>query len=359
VGKEDFAKNSSIGIKTKRRTTGMLEITSERHLKNLKEIHSFLHDSGIEYKMDWSDERVFHLKDSTVQLRYVDTENFKMDYTKRFGLKGIPHNYFIDITLKNKINGIRTIWIKDWEIEEVADIIDVDGTALTNYRRKWNVLKSYIKTASGMIDNRFYGRDCEIRELTNKELRPFLVKNCFYGYRSANKNLGLFLKKEKNGQPKGTLLMIYTFGHPFFSKGLYDIEVIRVGTKLFCQVIGGASKLLKNFLIKYPSLIIGKKEVKVEKIVFIVDADHNSGSSLETLGFKFISHKGAGFMNVDAATGKVSQRKPAQHKQIMAKMAKGEIYSVGNAGSIIYTIKRSDYLGPEYVENEENSTIIN
>jgi len=322
----------------------MEKISEERHLKNLREIEDFLKNENIPYEIDKEDERIFYLNEGTLQIRYVDTENHKMDYSKRFGIKGIYHDYFIDITKSNKEKGIRTIWIKDWEVENSRDIIDINGNEIKNYRRKWYVLKSYIKTATGKIDHRFYARDCEVRELTNKELRPFLEENCFYGYRSASVNLGLFLKKDKKGFKKGTLLMIYTFGHPFFSKGLYDVEVIRVGTKLYCQVVGGASKLLKYFLINYPTIKIGKGMVDVNKVVFIVDADHNSGQSLETLGFTFVSHDGCGFMNVDTKTGEVFQRKPTRHKEIMQRMANGEIYSVANAGSIIYMLNREEYL---------------
>lgn len=315
----------------------------ERHMKNLKEIEDFLIENNIPFEIDKDDNRIFHLNDGNLQLRYVDSENHKMDYEKRFGIKGIPHDYFINITKENREKGIRTIWIKDWEIEGFEDGIDINGEKLMN-RRKWNVLQSYIKTATGNVEYRFYGRDCEVREIDNKILRPFLEENAFYGYRSANTNLGLFLKKNKNGFKKGTLLMVYTFGHPFFSKGLYDVEVIRVATKLFCQVIGGASKLLKYFLVNYPQLKIGKRIVDVNKVVFIVDADHNDGRSLETLGFKFVSHEGHGFMNVDTTTGEVFQRKPMQHKLIMERMRKGEIYSVANAGSIIYMLERDEYL---------------
>lgn len=319
-------------------------IIDKRHIHNLNEIKNFLLESNIQYDISADNERIFILNDGKLELRYVDTENYKMDYERRFGIKGIPHNYFINITKSNRAKGTRTVWIKDWEVEESKTIIGTSGKELPNYRRKWNVLRSYIKAGTGNIDNRFYARDCEVREVPNSELRPFLEENCFYGYRSANTNLGLYLKKDKNGFKKGTLLMIYTFGHPFFSKGLYDVEVIRVGTKLFCQVIGGASKLLKYFLINYPVLTIGKREVAVNKIVFIVDADHNDGRSLETLGFKFVSHDGYGFMNVDTTTGEVFHRRPMQHKQIMEKMAKGLVYSVANAGSIIYMIDRNEYL---------------
>lgn len=321
-------------------------VKDKRHLNNLKEILDFLNRNDISFEIDKKDNRIFHLNEGKIQLRYVDSENHKMDYSKRFNIKGIDHDYFVNITKDNRENGIRTIWIKDWEIEEHKTIVNIDGKELKDYRRKWNVLKSYITTAVGKIDKdkRFYARDCEVGTMTNKEIRPFLEENCFYGYRSSNTNLKLFLKKDKNGLKKNTLLMVYTFGHPFFSKGLYDVEVIRVATKLNCQVIGGASKLLRHFMLNYPTLEIGKKTVNVNKIVFIVDADHNDGRSLEKLGFEFVSHRGHGFMNVDTTTGEVFHRKPMQHKLIMEKMSKGEIYSVANAGSIIYYIDRNKYL---------------
>jgi hypothetical protein len=329
------------------------KITNQRHLNNLNEIVNFLNTNSISFRQDDVNERIFYLKDGELELRYVDTENHKMDYTKRFGIVGIPHNYFIDITLANREKGIRTIWIKDWEVEETKTITDINGNEVKDYRRKWNVLQSYIKTSVGQIEHRIYARDCEIREVPNKELRPFLVTNCFYGYRSATKNLGLYLKKDKNGIEKGTLMMVYTFGHPFYGKNLYDVEVIRVGTKLFCQVIGGASKLLKHFLVNNPTITYNKKERDVNDIVFIVDADHNDGGSLVTLGFEFVSHKGAGFMNVNMTTGEVFHRKPMQHKQIMEKMAKGEIYSVANAGSIIYKLDRKSYMLEHNIEEVE------
>jgi hypothetical protein len=312
-----------------------------RHINNLQTIEDFLKTTNIPYTRE---DKIFYLNDRKFEIRYVDSENHKMDYEKRFGIKGIPHNYFVNITKKNKEAGIRTMWIKDWEMEDFKTITDIDGVELVDYKRKWNVLQSYIKTATGNIEKRFYARDCEIREITNKELRPFLEENSFYGFRSASVNLGLFSKKDKNGIKKDTLLMVYTFGHPFFGKGLYDIEIIRVATKINCQVIGGASKLLSKFIINYPTLKIGDKVVNVNKIVFIVDADHNDAKSLETMGFTFVSHKGCGFMNVEVSTGKVFHRQPMHHKLMMEKKAKGEIYSVANAGSIIYTIDREYYL---------------
>jgi len=325
-----------------------------RHINNLKKINDFLLSLDIPFRNEGN---IFYLNEDKFEIRYVDSENHKMDYEKRFGIKGIPHNYFINITKKNKELGIRTMWIKDWELEETKTITTIDGIELKDYNRKWNVLQSYIRTATGKISNRVFARDCEIKQISNKELRPFLDENCFYGYRSSNVNLGLYLKKDKNNVKAGTLLMIYTFGHPFFGKGLYDVEIIRVATKLNCQVVGGASKLLTNFLKNYPVLSIAGKEVFVRKIVFIVDADHNDAKSLDSLGFTFVSHNGNGFMNVETATGKVSHREPMHHKLIMERMAKGEMYSVANAGSIIYTIDKNEYLKKISKETETEDNI--
>ena len=53
--------------------------------------------------------------------------------------------------------------------------------------------------------------------------------------------------------------MIYTFGKNFFGKD-NSIEVLRVGTKKFSNVVGGASKLLKYFINNYPTLKMGATE---------------------------------------------------------------------------------------------------
>jgi len=325
--------------KVKKRITDLL-----RHSRNLNEIKSFLIREDVPYEVNTQSGNILYLNDGKLELRYVDTENHKMDYSKRFGIEGIPHNFFINITKANRDRGIRTIWIKDWEVEESKTVTGVAGNELVDYRRKWNVLQSYILTGTGHVKNRFYARDCEVREVPNEEHRRFLEEHCFYGFRAATVKLGLYLKKDKEGLKQGDLLMIYTFGHPFFSKGLYDVEVIRVGTRLFCQVIGGASKLLAHFMRNYPTMNVAGKVINVNKIVFIVDADHNDGRSLETLGFKFVLYKDGGFMNVDAKTGKVFHRQPMQHKLIMERMAKGEVYSVANAGSMIYVMERSEWL---------------
>jgi hypothetical protein len=288
---------------------------------NIKEIEDFLVENEIAFKLEGD---IFYLLEGKLQLRYANAVAIKIGYLKRFGYDGVNKNYCFDITMKLRKEGIRVIWIKDFEMADA---------------RKWRVIKSYILSACGKVKNRIYARDCEVRVISNKEARKFLEENSFYGYRSASVTYALFLKKDKGDLKKGDMLMLISFGHAFFGKGKYEAECIRSSTLANTQVIGGSSKLMKRF-IEEPFFISGGKEIHWKKFVFYLDADHNSGNSMETLGYEFIDAK-SGFMNVEVATGKVTQRKPLEHAAIMLRQAKGEIVSTPTAGVRTYIYDRS------------------
>lgn len=238
---------------------------------------------------------------------------------------GVSKDHFRDTSIANEAAGIRTIWIKPWEF--LADT------------PKRAVVESIILTAAGQIHCTFNGRDTEVREVTTKELRPFLEQNSFYGFRGSSIALGLYLKKDVGEYAKGTLLMVYTFGHPFFGgkKKKYDVEVIRAATLRNTQVRGGASKLFKHFVTNFPVIKIGPNMVEWNTICYYVDYDHNSGNSLPHLGFTFEKYAGPGFMNVTTATGKATHREPARHAEIMRLIREGDMYSVFNAGVKVFT----------------------
>lgn len=343
---------------------------SDNDLEHIAEIKEFLAFREIPYTEDEKVFGLFHLNDGLLQLRYVNSYYHPMDNSKRFGekCKGIPHNYFSIISHKNADNGIRTIWIFDFEMEQTNPIWK-DGHYIEDYHRQWEVIKNTICTATGHIDKRIYARDCECREISNTEARPFLDTNCFYGYRSATNTVALFLKKDKCGLKKGTMLMVYSFGHGFYAnkKHLEDpsIEIIRVSTLIGCQVIGGMSKCLKTFLVNHPTMEIGGREVLVNKLIFYCDASHNDGRGMQAsaLGFDFVSWDiQGGFMNVftddceekierngKVATlkgkrGQVFHRKPMFHKEIMRLIGEGKIISVANAGTIVYHMTRDKFL---------------
>lgn len=341
---------------------------------HMNEIRDFFKEEGIPYEEDNDTYGLFHLNERTVQLRYVDSFYFPMDNEKRFGEigKGVPHNYFVDISHRNADKGIRTIWCFDFEMEETNPIVK-DGVEIKDYRRQWEVIKNTLRTCCGHIHHRFFARDCEVREVDNKELRPFLETNCFYGYRSANKNLGLYLKKDKKGLKKGTLLMVLTFGYNFYGNKKREdnpfIEIIRASTLIECQVIGGMSKLLTHFCKEYPTLHVGDRDIMVNELIFYCDASHNDGRGMShsALAFNFVSWENCGFMNrwkcdydgsqdprickngkgfkgLKGKKGEIFHRKPLYHQQIMQLMSEGKIVSIANAGTSVFSILRKDWL---------------
>lgn len=332
---------------------------TEQDVVNVDLIKNFLNDTEIPYINNADEFGVFHLNDGKIQVRYVNSFYHKMDNSKRFGdkCKGIKHDYFINISHGNIDNDIRTIWVFDFEMSQTNEAV-INGVKILDYHRQWEVIKNTIRTACGKIKYRFYARDCEVKLVDNATLRQFLDTNCFYGYRSANKNLGLYLKKDKNGFKKGTLLMVYTFGYNFYgNKARPDdpfIEIIRVSTVNECQVIGGASKSLKHFFMDYPTLHIGERDVNVREVKFYVDASHNDGRAMTAMKFKFVSWTGAGFMNLwtedfndgklKGKKGEIFHRKPMFHKRIMELIGEGKIISVANAGTIVYSITKDEFL---------------
>ncbi|MBR6517638.1 MAG: hypothetical protein IKT40_12475 [Bacilli bacterium] len=359
---------------------------SEMDLFHVQEIRDFLISKEIEFIEDEEIFGLFHVNDKTCQLRYVNSYFHPIDNSRRFGdiCKGIPQTYFSEISHINADNGIRTIWIFDFEMEQTNDAL-VNGEIVQNFRRQWEVIKNTICTACGRIDKRIYARDTEAREITNTYARPFLEANCFYGYRSATKTVGLFLKKDKKGLKAGTLLMVYSFGANFYGNKKFQdnpkIEIIRVSTLLGCQVIGGMSKCLKHFLQENPTMEVGGRTVSADKYIFYVDASHNDarGMKADGLGFNFVSwDKQGGFMNrwtcdheevvikddkkitLKGKRGEIFHRKPLFHKEIMRLIGEGKIVSIGNAGTIVFEMTREEYLSrfedtKDIIENNNNN----
>ena len=292
---------------------------TEYDLRILSEIHEFLEQNGIEYSTEYEN-FCLHFGNPngkrSYEICYVNSAEYPIEY-KQYGIEGIKTDYFYNLSYKAEhVDNSFICLVKDYE---------------WNDPRKREVLKSYWLYAAGKVKNKFYARDCEVREVLTKEARVFESEHCFYGKRGASLNLGLYTKKEKYGIPANTLIMLYTFGKNFFGKD-NSIEVLRVGTMKFCTVTGGASKLLNYFLDNYKTLKVGNNQVPVEKLKFYSDYDHNIGSSMEQLGFKFVNYSKGGFMNLWLETGEVKHREPSRHKEIMQKMEEGLLLAIPNSG---------------------------
>lgn len=299
---------------------------NEKDFQNIEEIKGFLEENNIDYKNEGLNFVLWHDNPGgrrSYQIEYVTSNKFPISYPK-YNIEGVDKNYFYNLSVEAEKNNSFKLWIKDFE---------------WNDENKKEVLKSYILHAAEKTPNQFYARECEVRIVDSKAAREFESINCFYGKRGASLNLGLFTKKEKNGIPAGTLVMLYTFGKNFFGKNNDYIEIIRVGTLRFCHVSGGSSKLLKHFLNNHKTIKIGKNVVNVKYIKFYSDYDHNIGNSMDSLGFKFEGYSKGGFMNLWLETGKVKNREPMRHKWVMEQMSLGNVLAIPNAGVKNYILK--------------------
>ena len=299
---------------------------TEKDINNLNEIKSFLDENEIEYSTEYDNFCIWYGNPNgkrSYEIEYVPSLQFPITYPK-FNINGVDKNYFFDLSYaaEHEHNSFK-LWIKDFEWE--------------NPRQK-EVLKSYILHAADKTPNKWFARDCEVKIVQTKEARKFEEENCFYGKRGASLNLGLYSKKEKNGIPKGTLLMIYTFGKNFFGKNENMIEIIRVGTLKFSHVVGGSSKLLKHFINNHKIIKIGKNDVVVKQLKFYSDYDHNLGGSMESLNFEFINYSKGGFMNYWVDEGIAKQREPMRHKWVMEQMKLGKCLAIPNAGVKTYIL---------------------
>lgn len=101
------------------------------------------------------------------------------------------------------------------------------------------VVKSRIKNALGIIENKIYARKCVVKEISSKEGRLFLGKYHLQGSGRAKYYFGLFYENE--------LLLIMSFGAPARAharkKGL--IELKRMCNKPGTSIVGGVSKVFK------------------------------------------------------------------------------------------------------------------
>lgn len=135
--------------------------------------------------------------------------------------QGKGNNYHLDKTNKCEEQGYQLLHIFENENIEI-----------------W---KSIIANKLG-LSQRIFARKTELRELEYSDIKEFLNENHVQGEAKSSINYGLFFNNE--------LVQVMTFAKPRFNKN-YDYELIRLCTKKFTSVIGGASKLFKYFVTKH------------------------------------------------------------------------------------------------------------
>jgi very-short-patch-repair endonuclease len=144
-----------------------------------------------------------------------------------------------------------------------------------DWLNKQEIIKSMILNKLGKTLHKIYARKCEIKEINdNKLIKEFLEKNHIQEFVGSKIKIGLLHNNE--------LISLMTFGDRRVAMGKKltkegEYELLRFCNKLNTNVIGGASKLFKYFIINY----------KPEEITTYADRSISQGKLYETLGFKF------------------------------------------------------------------------
>lgn len=132
------------------------------------------------------------------------------------------------------------------------------------------IVKSIVLSKFNIYKQKFGARLCTVREISGSVSNNFLAKNHIQGETRAKIHLGLYREDELVG------VMSFT-RRSKLSGGKNDDcwELIRFCTKLYTQIHGGASKLLKYFVDKYSPT----------KIISFSSNDISTGKLYRKLGF--------------------------------------------------------------------------
>lgn len=168
---------------------------------------------------------------------YIPTKNLAIEYDGLYwhstkNQKSM--SYHLQKTMACMKKGIRLIHVYDAE-----------------WRDKKEIVKSMILSALGIYERKEYARNCEVREVKDRNtVINFFDENHIQGaVHKYNLCLGLYKNEE--------LLQAVVFGKQHFGRN-GDTELYRMVTKKNTQILGGFSKLMKhspyNTVVSYVAL---------------------------------------------------------------------------------------------------------
>ena len=192
--------------------------------------------------------------------------------------------YLPDINLAIEFNGL--YWHselnkeKDYHLNKTKSCEDNGIQLMHVWEDDWvnkkDIIKSMLLNKMGITPNKIYARNCIICKVGSSEYRKFLNENHIQGYSPSSHSLGLYYKDE--------LVSLMTFCKPRKMMGQKKtdgvLELSRFCNRLNTNVIGGASKLFKNFI----------KDTSINQIFSFSDKSYSSGNLYKILGFVY-SHQ--------------------------------------------------------------------
>lgn len=138
------------------------------------------------------------------------------------------------------------------------------------YRKK-DLIKDMIRVRLGKVQKRIYARSTEAFIISNNQAKMFHEENHINGgLKTSSINIGLF--------HDNCLISVASFSKSRFDKNI-DFELLRFSTKRSFLVVGGFSKILKNFLNMHPNA----------SLLSYCDLRFGNGLVYERSGFEFVS----------------------------------------------------------------------
>ena len=215
-----------------------------------EDVSKFLEDNSVNY----------FRKDRKI-LNGLEIDIYLPDHKLAIEINGVywhnelfKHKYYhLEKTKLCNQNGIDLIhvWEDDW-------------------RNKSDIIKSILSNRIGIISNRIYARNCQIKEVSSDIARIFLDNNHIQGFSASSLKLGLYYNNE--------LVSLMTFGYRF-TNSKKEYELIRFCNKIGFSVIGSSSKLFKYFLNNFDfNIVISYSDISIF-----------TGDMYEKLNFKYIS----------------------------------------------------------------------
>lgn len=220
----------------------------------------------------------------------VSSEEKNIDeFLKKYGLKTITSStsiinpYQLDIFVSDhnlaiEYNGL--YWHNETRVSNTYHLnktteCEKKGIQLIHiFEDEWlfkkEIVKSRLLNLVGLSFFKINGRKTKVLEVSVKDAKEFLNNNHLQGYTNSSVRIGLYHMEE--------LVSIMLFNKPRLGIGnTYDgYELSRFCNKLNTIVIGGADKLLKNFI----------KTHKPQQIISYADRRWSQGGLYEKLGFK-------------------------------------------------------------------------
>ena len=234
---------------------------------------------------------------------YIPGKKLAIEYNGTYWHSSLnkEKNYHLNKSKLCDVKGIRLIHVYDYEWHTEQDKIkQLLNIALGNY-------------------NKIYARKCQVREISNKEAKPFNEATHLQNHRDAQVTYGLFYN--------GKLVQLMSFSKTKYNKNLKSDnswEIIRGCPGSNNIVVGGVSKLIKYFIKNYSP----------DYIFSYCDFNKFNGKSYEAVGMKFIGYTGPDKTWI--INGLPVKRNPRKYKELKELSE----YIIWGSGSKKYLLEK-------------------